>query len=343
MKQHPIPQNILDIEFKLFTKFTVKEFAYMSLGIGFGGLFLYFYTKNQMPAYVAFPVFLVSSGIGLFLGLVPINDQKADQFLSNYIAAITKPTQRVWKNDKFDQKVELLTNKQEEQTTEGSMVRSVNQEQEGTLNVIGGTPIPNHQFIEQQKIDEFDKAENERLAEIEKAVNETDGAPVAQPQQAAPTQQTQQVQQAETPPQQQASTAPEQQPAAAQVTTQTTVPAKEVAATPAQDVPTVVVSAQTAQQYALNIDGFTPQPNSINVQLTSSDGTPVTQAMVMVKNDQGHTIHVQQTNHQGVMFAQKTFEAGNYQLKVQHEQFRYPMIRYILDNTALPPVRVKSL
>ena len=40
MKQHPIPQNVLDVEFKLFTKFTVREFAYIAIGFGFGGIFI---------------------------------------------------------------------------------------------------------------------------------------------------------------------------------------------------------------------------------------------------------------------------------------------------------------
>ena len=40
MRQHAIPQNILDVEFKIFTKFTLKEFAYLGIGVGIGGVFL---------------------------------------------------------------------------------------------------------------------------------------------------------------------------------------------------------------------------------------------------------------------------------------------------------------
>ncbi len=96
MRQHAIPQNILDVEFKIFTKFTLKEFAYLAIGIGIGGIFLYMYAKNQIPSFLAIPIFIISSGIGIFFALVPINDQPADQYIKNFVKAIQKPTRRVW-------------------------------------------------------------------------------------------------------------------------------------------------------------------------------------------------------------------------------------------------------
>ena len=98
MRQHPIPQNILDVEFKLFTKFTLKEFGYLALGIGIGGVFLYLTASKLFPGIIGIPVFIVCSISGIILGLVPINDQDADVFIQNYVNAITHPTQRVWMN-----------------------------------------------------------------------------------------------------------------------------------------------------------------------------------------------------------------------------------------------------
>ena len=96
MKQHAIPQNVLDVEFKLFTKFTLKEFAYLALGVGLGGLVLYLTVGKTIPPIIGIPVFIRSSVAGIFLALVPINDQPADKFIQNYIRAITSPTQRAW-------------------------------------------------------------------------------------------------------------------------------------------------------------------------------------------------------------------------------------------------------
>lgn len=96
MRQHAIPQNVLDVEFKLFTKFTLKEFAYLAIGIGFGGIMIYLTVSEIIPGILGIPIFIISSGAGIFLGLVPINDQDADKFIQSYITAITTPTQRAW-------------------------------------------------------------------------------------------------------------------------------------------------------------------------------------------------------------------------------------------------------
>ena len=96
MRQHPIPQNILDVEFKLFTKFTLKEFAYLAIGLGISGVLVYLMVGHTIPAIVGIPGLILSAGAGIFLGLVPINDQDADVFIKNYVSAITTPTQRVW-------------------------------------------------------------------------------------------------------------------------------------------------------------------------------------------------------------------------------------------------------
>jgi len=101
MRQHAIPQNVLDVEFKLFTKFTLKEFAYLALGIGFGGLMIYLTVDKAIPAILGIPVFFLSSVSGIFLGLVPINDQDADKFIQSYMTAINNPTQRAWLNKKM--------------------------------------------------------------------------------------------------------------------------------------------------------------------------------------------------------------------------------------------------
>ena len=101
MKQHPIPQNVLDVEFKLFTKLTLKEFAYLAAGILSGSIFLLLNNQAGLPGIIAWPAFILLSGIGLFFALVPINDQGADEFVKNYFQAIQRPTQRVWLNEQM--------------------------------------------------------------------------------------------------------------------------------------------------------------------------------------------------------------------------------------------------
>lgn len=125
MRQHPIPQNVLDVEFKLFTKFTLREFTYLAVGVSIGGIFLYFTTKGQIPGIIGIPIFVVFAGLGAFFALVPINDQPADKFIMNYFSAINRPTQRVWLNTE-------LKNERIKPTVEAS---------EKKTNVIGGSKI----------------------------------------------------------------------------------------------------------------------------------------------------------------------------------------------------------
>lgn len=101
MRQHAIPQNVLDVEFKLFTKFTLKEFAYLAIGLGFGGVMIYLTVSHIIPAMLGVPVCILTSAAGIFLGLVPINEQDADKFIQSYISAINNPTQRTWLNKKM--------------------------------------------------------------------------------------------------------------------------------------------------------------------------------------------------------------------------------------------------
>jgi len=137
MKQHPIPQNILDVEFKLFTKFTLKEFAYLAIGLGFGGLMIYLTVKDIVPGILGIPIFIFSSAAGIFLALVPINDQDADVFIKNYVTAITSPTQRVWMNKKIrDERAKPLI----KPTKEGTLVHKETKSQKP--KIIGATQIP---------------------------------------------------------------------------------------------------------------------------------------------------------------------------------------------------------
>jgi hypothetical protein len=142
MKQHPIPQNILDVEFKLFTRFTVKEFAYIATGIVIGALFIYLWTEERIPGIVAFPSFAMFAGTGLVLGLVPIQDQPADKILANYLKAINRPTLRVWHGEEMKLRLKDRENAAKEavvqvQKPSNSQSNLVDAEEDQKLREIG--------------------------------------------------------------------------------------------------------------------------------------------------------------------------------------------------------------
>lgn len=67
MEPHPVPQNIIDVEFKLFGSFTLKQFSKILIGclIGVG---LFFININPI---IKFPLIFGSVIIGIGLAIVP--------------------------------------------------------------------------------------------------------------------------------------------------------------------------------------------------------------------------------------------------------------------------------
>jgi hypothetical protein len=158
MKQHPIPHNVLDVEFKLFTKFTLKEFGYLAAGVLSGSLFLLLNAQVGLPGLIAWPAFLILSGIGAFFALVPINDQNADEFVKNYFKAINKPTQRTWLNEKM----------QENRTKP-----IINADLQDKKKIIGGHPSDkSNTFVEKPGDDIFDAGQQEEKNSSSKTNNQ---------------------------------------------------------------------------------------------------------------------------------------------------------------------------
>lgn len=145
MRQHPIPQNVLDVEFKLFTKLTLKEFGYLAGGVLAGSVFLLLNNQVGLPGIIAWPAFILLSGVGLFFALVPINDQGADEFVKNYFQAIQKPTQRVWLNEQM------------KENRAKPIIKT--DTQDPTKKIIGGTIKKDDSFTESPGDDIFQTAQ----------------------------------------------------------------------------------------------------------------------------------------------------------------------------------------
>lgn len=309
MKQHPIPQNILDIEFKLFTKFTVREFVYMAIGIGFGGIFLYFFTRGELPGIIAIPVFVVSSAIGLFLGLVPINDQKADIFLKNYIWAITNPTQRVWKNEKLLDKNQI-TDKME--MTQGTMQRNPNEA--GSAKIVGADPVKQNQFIEGSKLTELDKEEEMRLEAIGKEAGATLGSTPTpsplQPQATSPVE-----------------SEPVKQESADQPVLQQYTPAPGA----------ILISRETLK----NFQTETGNENLfIGFKIINRESVAKAGSIVALKRSNGSVIFAQRADQEGLVTMMKPLEPGIYKLLVQDNDKTYGNIEIALDGKPFPIIKL---
>ena len=91
-RNHAVPQNIMDVEFKIIGDLSMRQFSYILI---FG---LMGYMNSQlMVGLFKWPLTIFFSLLGIALAFVPVQDRGLDVWLVNFIKSVYKPTQMVWK------------------------------------------------------------------------------------------------------------------------------------------------------------------------------------------------------------------------------------------------------
>lgn len=93
-KQHAVPQNIMDVEFKLIGDLTMRQFTYLLV---FGVIAYIVYIS--MVGVFKWPLTLFFVVFGLALAFVPIQERGMDEWFVNFFRSVYSPTQRVWKKE----------------------------------------------------------------------------------------------------------------------------------------------------------------------------------------------------------------------------------------------------
>jgi uncharacterized membrane protein len=93
-KQHAVPQNIMDVEFKLIGDLTMRQFAYLIVS----GLCAYLASVFVVGLF-KIPTMIFFALLGLGLAFVPIEERGMDEWIINFFKAIYSPTQRLWKKE----------------------------------------------------------------------------------------------------------------------------------------------------------------------------------------------------------------------------------------------------
>ncbi|MFC1755789.1 PrgI family mobile element protein [Patescibacteria group bacterium] len=92
--QHAVPQNIMDVEFKLIGDLTMRQFTYlMVFGLVAYIIFMTAVGIFRLPLAFFFVLF------GLALAFVPIEERGMDEWFVNFFKAVYSPTQRIWKKE----------------------------------------------------------------------------------------------------------------------------------------------------------------------------------------------------------------------------------------------------
>jgi len=94
VKQHAVPQNIMDVEFKLIGDLTMRQFTYLLVF----GLIAYIVYISMVGVF-KWPITMFFVLFGLALAFVPIQERGMDEWFVNFFKAVYEPTQRVWKKE----------------------------------------------------------------------------------------------------------------------------------------------------------------------------------------------------------------------------------------------------
>lgn len=92
-QQHPIPQNVMGVEFKLIGGLTLRQFGFLAFFI----IFAWITYSSALPGFIKTPLALTIAVFGIFISIVPIQDRSADVWVKNFLLAVSSPTERVWK------------------------------------------------------------------------------------------------------------------------------------------------------------------------------------------------------------------------------------------------------
>lgn len=161
MERHAVPQNIMEVEFKLFGSLTVKQFAYLAGGL-MVGLSVYFL---PFPIALRFVLIVISVVLGLFLSLVKINGQYSSIWLSNFIVAMFTSQERVWKKtgvvpDIFKEEVKRTKEEAVAKVTKSGRLKA--------------TVTPYSRFETKVESTKADREEELKLKQIESQIFSTD-------------------------------------------------------------------------------------------------------------------------------------------------------------------------
>ncbi len=92
-RQHPIPQNVMDVEFKVVGDITLRQLMYLFAG----AILAYIVYKSGAPAFWRYLiVFLTVTGT-IAIAFVPYEERGLDKWFMSFIRAMTAPTQMVWR------------------------------------------------------------------------------------------------------------------------------------------------------------------------------------------------------------------------------------------------------
>jgi len=92
-RQHPVPQNVMDVEFKVIGDLTVRQLMYLFAGM----VTVYSFYKTGLPTFWKYIFISISGALSIAVAFIPIQERGLDKWLVSFIKAMISPTQMVWR------------------------------------------------------------------------------------------------------------------------------------------------------------------------------------------------------------------------------------------------------
>lgn len=158
MEPHPVPQNILDVEFKLFGAFSLKQFGKILIGSLIGvGVFLL-----DINPIIKIPIVLISVFTGILSAIIP----NFQTWLYGFIKALFISPRYVWVKENQTPEI-LATTKPNDPTKDRNVTSALNKKrldiEELPLDKLFGTTVAKSGKSEQS---EYQNVEGKNLTRV---------------------------------------------------------------------------------------------------------------------------------------------------------------------------------
>lgn len=347
MQPHPIPQNVTNFQFHLVGDMTLKQFLYLAVGSGIAYLFFIFLA----PTYpiIAWPIIVISAGLGAAFAFVPIASRPLDYWLAAFLKAIYSPTKRAWrKNNKIAKddvlfKSRLITylSSLQPQITSSTQINQ-------TPITPKPTPLQNSVQPPQSDLNKEDlgktvdlarQAQNLqlRILQNERMLNQIKNE-ASQPSQ-IPIDYSQQISKIMTDLQvlvQQASAIKQQ----INIVTKTEN-TKPLASTPVASLKESVkiITPTKTKQTQLALTTF---PNVINGIVKDKTGNYIEGCIAVIHDKEGLPVRALKTNKLGQFTGSTPLPNGTYKLTLEKETLEFDVLQIELKGEVLPPIVITS-
>lgn len=92
-RKHAVPQNVMDVEFKVVGDITLRQLGFLLAG---GALFYLFFNLG-LPNFWAWTLAIASAGGALLIAFVPIEERPLEKWLLLFLRAMRYETQLIWR------------------------------------------------------------------------------------------------------------------------------------------------------------------------------------------------------------------------------------------------------